>query len=290
MPQDEVAVSFARHRWPVVDPPEWQRYADSVCQLMLLGLLIALYLTPTNPSKIWVAVGVMVLLFCFEAWKWHQNRGVRNGRSFLRGDDASGSPSIPDARLVVVGESAEVQNVLEAEAQWTDPFIVRERPRFSNVSVIRSSELLKIAVATGIAATVCSSWVMEPARFLLVFLPTKFCLDCIHNSIRPTYLRIGAGWLERITFGMWRRQGRIEVFVPLLEARIVCRFDERRLYIFPPRDRDRGIGDRGGGVSDWNVCIDLRETPEPHAFVRALFQAARSAQLAPRLPLCVLAG
>lgn len=279
-----------RHRWPVVDASEWQRRGDSVCQIMLIGLVLALCLAPRASSTVSLMILVSILVAGFEGLAWYQNRSARKLGSSFRTDPSTDSAR--DAQLVVVGDRAEIQAVVAAEGHWPQPLILQESPRVLSASLRRPSEWVKIAIALGATFIASTYLTVESTVFVIIFLATKCCADWAHTRYRPTYLRIAPGWLERVRFDSWRKTGYVMAFVTLSEARIVCRFDERRLYLFPGWCHNDDVGsDPERQASDtMNVCIDLRELDEPHALVQAVFHAARSAKSAPRLPLDALVG
>ena len=258
---------------------------------MLFGLVVSLYFTPQTAYAIPIAFLVAILVLASGAWIWSEDRTARKRGKHIEGNEPSGLPSLPSARLVLVGEAVELKEISEAEPRWEDPFIVRYSPRVLTGSITRPWELFKIAIAFGIAVILYDDFAVSPALLFPIFLSTKCLLDWGHASFRPTYLRIGAGWLEIVRFGLWKRKGRVQTFVSLFDARIVCRFNERRLQLFSPVCRDAGNDGNSSNEALLyrDLSIDLRDIPERHAFVRALFLAARSTKSAPRLPLCVLA-
>jgi hypothetical protein len=184
----------------------------------------------------------------------------------------------------------EVQDLQAGLSSWTDPFIIRVTPRRFSASIVRPGELLKITIGLGLAGFMCNLWTFEPVTFLLCFLVTKLGLDHIGNDLSATYLRIGPGWLERVRFTVLKEKASVELFLPLSGARLVCRFDERKLHVFPNKRESCTIHDSFGMPSVGEICIDLREISKPHAFVHAVFRAGMSSEMAPRLPRNALTG
>ena len=188
-------------------------------------------LVPRESSTVWLMILLSILIAGLEGLAWHQNRSARKRSASFQ--TQAPSDSARDAQLVVVGDGAEIQGVLAAEGHWAQPLIVKESPRALSVSLARPSEWLKIALALGATFVASAYLTVESTVFLIIFLSTKCCVDWAHARYRPTYLRIAPGWFERIRFDFWRESGCVVAFVALSEARIVCRFDEQRLYLFP---------------------------------------------------------
>jgi hypothetical protein len=260
------------HNHPSADLPEWWAY------LRFVGLLFLALLFFGQAAAAFLHMSIWVVLVPFVAASIVLSvltRRVLRRCSDTRMDHSKdGSLSLSgkgNPRLVCFGTRRELDD-LKLDGQLREPFIATPMPSmrwfyaFIPVFVVMLL-LIRCLEISGQAKAMLTGncYLLMGAGFLL--LP------------RSLYYRAAPSCLDVLRGRMWRRSLARRKRIPLDRARIFCRFDQQKLYVTQP--------DAADGEQD---VIELRRLAEPHAFVKAVFEAAVSPHPTPPLPDDALLG
>jgi len=172
-----------------------------------------------------------------------------------------------DGRLVCHGDPAELLSIYELQNAAFEPIIVSTTHLGRRGAVLLCAPVLGIYIIlrlSGVHLSVLAAGVLGA-------LAAMFALAV--DRIYSTYYRISPGRLELLKGRRGSAKVKRTKEIPLRGAKIICRYDERRLRIWPA----------GAESSDPQV-ISLGAITDAQTFVSTVFRAALVPTPAPPLP------
>ncbi len=258
-----------------VDLPEWWSglrivgicllasflFGDAVASLLHLPRLIVY-------SSLLSLLGVYIV---FLLW---QIRSLRRSSDTPTDQSLEGNLSLSgkgNPRLECYGTRRELSD-LKLDGQFREPFIAAATLSRYWLWVF----VLSWAVIEGVIGGLDASQQVNAMLKVSIYLLAG---SAIVVAPRNLYYRVAPRRLDILRGRMWRTSLTCRKRIPLDRERIRCRFDQQKLYAIQP--------DAADGEQD---VIELRRLAEPHAFVKAVFEAAVSPHPTPPLPDDALLG
>ena len=270
----EVVNVVVKHGYAPVDSPSWTRlWVHVLLVLLVVYSLVASRLSPAQVAALVSAVtsGIVATWVAARVWRAAASPDAPGGRTLVSQTFPSDQPT--SGRLVCYGVPRELAALSNPDTSATEPYV----PDLAWDYVPRKWALLPagIFLICAFLRPFCSVR-LEHAAF--AFASAWWGLWALVR-IRRTYLRVSPGHLDILRSHWWYARLVAVRSLSLRGATIVCRYDRRKLLITQ-------MGSEGQAAYE----IDLASLAAPHAFVRAVFQAALSPYIAPLLPSDALLG
>jgi hypothetical protein len=267
-----VTCHIVRHGyWPIDVPAQFWLYA-----LVGVAAVVAFQITDAfgylSQAINWA--GLCILLVCllgFGVWSRFFLRRISGSRAAADAQDNPASSCKGNPRLVCHGKKRELSD-LRLDGQFREPFVATA---FSFQVPMWIVFLVPVVLAFMTAVL----RVAQPLREVLLGGFYLFVGSVRQFSPHNLYYRVVPQRLDVLRGTMWMSSLTCEKRIPLDNARIVCRFEEQKLYISLLSSPDEA-----------RYRVDLQRLTEPHAFVKAVFEAAVSPHPTPPLPDDALLG
>lgn len=224
--------------------------ADRVCVILCI-------LCPVLMGVFWLATRLVIRRFRNQAG-WQPIEGPEGN---------AGS-----ARLVCHGDAIELERICALNGYMSEPYIaMRELPILNvrTVTVGAGACVGGVLLTATVGVPGGSHFVVPALVVAALWAYTKWC---------PAYYRVSPGRIEVLKFPAFGSRGRVAEFVDLTRARVICRYDQRRLDIAAQGDKAK------------TTTIDLWALSAPHEFAEAVFRGCLCTTQAPRLPQDELLG
>lgn len=234
-----IAARKAWHLCPSRDLPE-SVFASIVFGMLLLVVAVAALELGVTRCSVWLyAAAIACLVAPF----------VGVVARDLAHPPVSMPATLEGATLVCYGKEKELHRVLNC-VPLPEPVVFARGPYGVSRTCFYILLVLGMPVLRAVGLPGASSFAVV-GMMLLFFLNVQ---------IPPEHFRIMPGRLQVLRCGLFSKRLQVRQEIRLAGTQITCRFDKRKLLI-----RD----------SLESYIVNLRETRQPHAFVEAVFSAAR---------------
>jgi hypothetical protein len=277
---------LTNHKHRATDATDVDRAIEFAAELALLSLMPTLVFVRDRILGT-VVFGVAGALILFEATRNYVSKreGRREDSGALRSQRKR--TDNPDARLVCYGEQTELRSLENLTTELTEPAVFKGTGggtmlKMSSYSRLGAPRIIGLLAVLLIVSCYAAS---DPVLLFAGLVFANWGVDALYAQWKGLYYRVVPGRLDLLRFGPLRSKGTAQSSVSLRAARIVCRYDKQELRISPLTEiTEMEV------VQEDHAIIDLARLRNPHAFVKAVFQAAICTANCPRLTAHELVG
>jgi hypothetical protein len=177
------------------------------------------------------------------------------------------------ARLLCYGDAAELGRVHALNVHFSEPYIaMRLLPAFNTRTAVF------VVGVYFLAGVLLMLTIPDPISTRFVVPGLALAIVWVYPRLFPEYYRVSPGRIEVLNFPLFGSRGRIVKSADLTQARVVCRYDQRRLHIAAEDDAGK------------TMTIDLWALSAPHEFAEAVFRSCLCTRQVSRLPQDELLG